>query len=1274
MVRHAAVLSLMVCACAARAASDGNGRVTIPRVAPAPAIDGRIGEDEWRAALPVGGFQVLPKLTRPQTGQRAWLCWDDERLFAAFETWGEVAEDLAAGATTRDGSVWQDDAFELHLASGGTDEPRVQFVGNSVGAVYDARGGDASWNGAWDYAASRTERGWQAELSITWDSLGLGTPGVGDAWRLLFCHDDANPDGAEVSACVPVRTNFHDIAAYMVATFGAGGVAAGVTEVSVEDGKASVLVRCVNGSAQPVPVHGVLQPAGVDTPVQVDAVCPPRASYDVRFAWTMRSPKDTRAEVRIEDATGKLVLEQSIPVSAWHRVRFQLRNLLVAGSVELTVVGPAAAAGTLAYELRAADGTAVLKESCELPAGRGSAHIDTSRLGAGAYQLRATSRFPAAGLSEVHSWDLEVPGPPEWLNTDAGTTDRVLSPYTALEVRDDRLLCWGRSYEFRESWLPTQIVSANEELLAGPVRLLAGEGDAAVDLGHVPMRVTRHTPARVETVAEGTVQGVCVKTTAWMEEDGFWWVTATLASAGRAEIDHLVLEVPLRREVARYIHPADSTWRTTSGDLPDSGWRGPFWPVLSLVNDEKGLAWSCESMRDWNPAGTDVMAVEVKEGVATLRCELIGRPTQLAGGLSYSFGLQACPVKPIPRDWRSRRFVHGARYGMEARTHHVLGSLVYPAAGRIRFESGTLEAWVKPEFDPGIKLKTQEGRGAYNNSFFHLGPVGDYYASLYWNIEDRTWRYICYKRPKHELVLNARRPAWPDRDWRHVALTWGDAIRIYDNGELVTETPQAGLWNGRSPGLEDLEIRFGDMLGGVARFRIREVRISVRPLSPDEMLLSDESPRRTTDTLFHEALGRLAPGARRTAAGGALRGAAAVEQADDETGSVALFRENARSELEDLASLGCRTLVYHQRWTLDYGAPYTLTNGDRMDRLVKGCHDAGIKLLLYVGYGLGDLAPETSTYHDFWTSLPIIRWASNDGNERQAFSRSCTGSRHWTDFMLHNLRETLKRHDFDGFYYDGTIGFRSCMNAAHGCCYVDREGTRRPTYPILATREYAKRLYALTRLHRDTDLIDCHTSANVLPMRAAWVDQLWNGEQFQSCKPGFHFPMDYFRSQCVGTQYGVPSMFLAYQKRPFMEEEALSFTLLHDVLPRSRSDTIIRIWGIQDSFDVAAARWLPYWRNAEYVHVNSDPPGRLWDEAGLVSLYLHYGDRALLVVSNIQEAPATVSVRPYLARLGLAGDVTARDAERDKPVPFQDGALRLSLGGYDYRLIWLGRT
>jgi hypothetical protein len=300
-----------------------------------------------------------------------------------------------------------------------------------------------------------------------------------------------------------------------------------------------------------------------------------------------------------------------------------------------------------------------------------------------------------------------------------------------------------------------------------------------------------------------------------------------------------------------------------------------------------------------------------------------------------------------------------------------------------------------------------------------------------------------------------------------------------------------------------------------------------------------------------------------------------------------------------------------------------------------------------------------------------VRWVSGSGEPRQAFTMACNQSDYWTDYILHHLDESLTRHGFDGFYYDGTLSYRPCRNTHHGCGYADEQGRVQPTYPILTTRRFAKRLYAICKQHGEGNLVDCHTSGNVLPMRAAWVDQLWNGEQYQNKQPGFHLDLDYFRAQCIGTQYGAPSMFLSYDHRPFMLREALSFTLLHDVMVRRSDPTIYRLWQVREAFDTNGATWLPYWKNQQYVRVESDPAGELWDEAGMASLYLHAGERALLVVSNIQNEPAAVKVHAYLPAMGLPDTVAAHDAETDEPVRIADGVIDLQLDAYEYKLIWL---
>jgi hypothetical protein len=640
----------------------------------------------------------------------------------------------------------------------------------------------------------------------------------------------------------------------------------------------------------------------------------------------------------------------------------------------------------------------------------------------------------------------EKPLKPDWLGTAAGKTDKVLPPFTPLVVQSGpRILCWNREYAFDGHFLPSQVMSGAEPLLTDSVKLLATFGNQTEDLAVLSPEVTRQAENRVEMEASGARAGIKLKAASWIEEDGFWWVKVQLLPAPYKTLDKLVLEIPVRRSIAKYINPSAVDWVLQTKALTGTGWKSSFCPILSLVNDDKGISWYCESAEGWRPAGDTFERVTVAPEAAVFRCELIGRSTSLKDGLTYSFGLQACPVKPIPADWRSRRMCHGASYG--------------------------------------------------------IGPG-----------------------------------------------------------------------------------------------------------------------------------------------------------------------------LDKLAAAGVKTLIYHSDWTSDYGEPYTPYR-DKLHSLVKQCHDHGIKLLLYIGYGLSDLAPETKLYSDYWTVKPIVRWEPADKDPHQSFSMTCAGTPYWTDFILDHIQRTITEFDFDGFYYDGTLDPWACRNTAHGCGYLDEQGKPHSTFPLLAMRTFSRRMYAICKLHRLDTIIDCHTSNNVYPMRIAWVDQLWNGEQFESEHPGFHFPLDYFRGQCVGKQYGTPSEFLVYDKRPFDLQEALSFTLLHDVRvrpsPSSKLDEMSRIWKIEDTFGIAEAEWIPYWTKAGVVQVTTTPPARLVDEGGMASLHLIRGKRALLILSNVEKTPATVAARLDLKQMGLPETAHARDAQSETPIAVTDGTITIPLKGYDYRLIWV---
>jgi hypothetical protein len=99
--------------------------------------------------------------------------------------------------------------------------------------------------------------------------------------------------------------------------------------------------------------------------------------------------------------------------------------------------------------------------------------------------------------------------------------------------------------------------------------------------------------------------------------------------------------------------------------VPDSGLtpkgeglliKQPFIPFAWLGDNDRGLFWFCESDEMW-PNGQAKNALEIarENNQVLLRLNILGKGQKLPANWKLVFGLQATPVKPIPRDWRKWR-------------------------------------------------------------------------------------------------------------------------------------------------------------------------------------------------------------------------------------------------------------------------------------------------------------------------------------------------------------------------------------------------------------------------------------------------------------------------------------------------------------------------------------------------------------------------------------------------------------------------------------------
>lgn len=386
---------------------------------------------------------------------------------------------------------------------------------------------------------------------------------------------------------------------------------------------------------------------------------------------------------------------------------------------------------------------------------------------------------------------------------------------------------------------------------------------------------------------------------------------------------------------------------------------------------------------------------------------------------------------------------------------------------------------------------------------------------------------------------------------------------------------------------------------------------------------------------------------------------------------------NPLPALDRAAQLGVKTVVLHEDWA-PLESHWLTSEPAEIQRIVTGCHDRKMKVLVYFGYELSALAPEFAEMAD-QVLLKNSKGDVTPGWHRlpeQRDFRVCYHSR-WQDLLLEGMAKLLDKPGVDGFYLDGTITPDGCCNQVHGCGYVTPDGKLRPTYPIFAVRRMMQRMYAM--VHARGGLINAHQSTCCLPATLAFVDSYWDGEQFSSGELSSNLleklPLAAFRAEFMGRNFGVPCEFLAYEKPPHWTfDHALTLAMLHDVRVRPHGPGVLlekmsAIWDVMSRFGVSQSQWHPYWNSASVLTAGPEPV-----KASLYSRKAKGSQpgRTLLVVANLSaEETKTAQLRLDTTRLGLRAGAVAEDALTHERFPLQQGSLTVSVPPVRMRLVWV---
>lgn len=158
--------------------SADDGEVAVPYAVRPIVLDGRLTEESWRSARPLGPLtQREPREgTEPSERTDVYLTFDRNHLYV-----GVICHDSAAGAVVatqmgRDAELSVDDTIEIVLDTFFDHRNGYYFQTNPLGARVDgliSANGEPNkeWDGIWHARAVRTGEGWSAEMAIPFKTL-----------------------------------------------------------------------------------------------------------------------------------------------------------------------------------------------------------------------------------------------------------------------------------------------------------------------------------------------------------------------------------------------------------------------------------------------------------------------------------------------------------------------------------------------------------------------------------------------------------------------------------------------------------------------------------------------------------------------------------------------------------------------------------------------------------------------------------------------------------------------------------------------------------------------------------------------------------------------------------------------------------------------------------------------------------------------------------------------------------------------------------------------
>ena len=673
----------------------------VPYAFTKPVMDGVINDTEWQGALSITALQtVRHEVSTRQT--RYWMMWDEDNLYLAMRSPVRPGERLVNALRWRDRdiNVVFDDSYEIWIDVGSKSPDGqpvfFQYLSNFAGARQDVMEEPAvgnsrlGWTAGWQPKNRLTPDGkyWELELAVPRQSIYKSTPFAdGFAFTCLFARNFKRPweqNSVEGTSSFAVRDSHSHFVlsktAPAVHLLGVDDPAAKTFGLHLGSfGQVDQILKWRFAGDSGVVKEGdlpVLAGKQTELPAELGLEQPGKGSYRITVTdaagkltlldWCCQRAFGPLAPEKLDDRGDQVSLSlQYNPVANYLRVNGDLINYDNRAAIASYRVEARDAAGKLLAgqdlkldELSYVTGKLMLPD---LPPGEYTATF-TGADKAGQPLVQRESKFKKLDPKSF-----------AWWHTPLGNAEKVLAPWTPVTVKGRTIGVWGREMVVGAAGLPQQIASQAGDLLAAPAYL-----ELQLEVGK-PVRLSQAGAPVIETQADQRVVSAAsarlgalnLNSKVTIEYDGTYRIDLTLAPDKPTKVESLKIIIPLRPEVADYLHAkgegirygfdhrvlprngAGRLWDSTRVDSQQMA-LGSFIPFVFVGNIRRGLAWFADSDQGWAPSDK-VPAIELRRdrpGSVDLVLNLVGEETVLDAPRTISFALQATPVKSMHKGWR----------------------------------------------------------------------------------------------------------------------------------------------------------------------------------------------------------------------------------------------------------------------------------------------------------------------------------------------------------------------------------------------------------------------------------------------------------------------------------------------------------------------------------------------------------------------------------------------------------------------------------------------